>query len=390
MAGTSGAVLAGLLAIAGALNLAAPASAAPIACKFDAAQERPTLKVALKKLVITRMSVDGGAIEVADNSATPVPCAGDTPTTTNTDQINFKARDGQDQTVLVEDPAAFAPGVEDEFFGADEIEWKLRLGRGKDELTFLAGNAADDITAGTGGVNMNVAGLVLADDVDYTLKKVERLDFRGGGGDDEISAAGGDGTGEVWRRGVSFSDTSNNQEILIGGDGDDHLAGGQGNDELSGGKGDDLLIGAPDDDSLSGGGGHDELSGSADGDLIDGGAGVDTALYDGLSNGSPVVVDIGVGGDNDGGPDDGPVGDRDEVTDSVENLVGEDEIDFFTGDPDGNVLVGGLGVDSLVGLGGDDLLRAKDGVADNKIDCGAGAGDAATFDPGLDPPRESC
>jgi Ca2+-binding RTX toxin-like protein len=381
------------IAIGVALLAAGPASAAPISCNFDAGAERPTLKVSVKGRTIVRMRVNAGAIQVADNSGTPIACTGGSPTDANTDQINAKAtgkRGRGGQTILVQDPASFAPGAEDEPLGADEIEWKVALGRGRDTLLFLGGDGDDHVTAGTDGVNMNASVLPFSNDIDYVLKQVELLDLRGGQGSDEISAGGGDGTGKAWPRGVDLSDSgTDGNDIYIGGAGDDDIAAGVGNDALNGRKGDDELIGAPGDDSLAGGKGDDELGGNADADLIDGGPGVDTAEYGDL-NGSPVIVDIGAGGDNDGGPVDGPPGDRDEVTASVENLAGESEVDEFVGDNDANVLIGGPGMDSLFGRGGNDSLRARDGLADLQIHCGAGRRDKAHFDPGLDPKPVSC
>lgn len=105
---------------------------------------------------------------------------------------------------------------------------------------------------------------------------------------------------------------------------------------------------------------------------------------------SRVIATIGSGSGNDGGVEDGPVGFRDTLAPTVENLTGGSGNDSLTGNDLANVLVGGLGADSLFGLAGVDTLNAADGIADTVIDCGADTDNVALSDSGIDPAPVSC
>jgi hypothetical protein len=147
--------------------------------------------------------------------------------------------------------------------------------------------------------------------------------------------------------------------------------GGAGADALTGGPRGDALFGEGDDDVLAGGGGADWLSGSS---------GFDTVTYAGAT--APVAVT----------PDllsnDGVSGEYDNVTSSVERVVGGGAGDQLTGGsadnvleggPGDDVLAGGDGADRLLGGEGDDRFAARDGAADTIV-CGAGA-DRVDADP---------
>ncbi|MEJ1469827.1 MAG: type I secretion C-terminal target domain-containing protein [Candidatus Sedimenticola sp. (ex Thyasira tokunagai)] len=73
--------------------------------------------------------------------------------------------------------------------------------------------------------------------------------------------------------------SSNDNDYLIGDDGDDDLAGGLGNDYLVGGAGDDELAGDEGDDLLVGGEGDDTLNGGVGSDNLYGEEGADTFIY---------------------------------------------------------------------------------------------------------------
>ena len=82
----------------------------------------------------------------------------------------------------------------------------------------------------------------------------------GGGGDDSITALGGD-------------------DLLVGGGGSDSLDGGTGDDILNGGGGADILDGGDGSDVLIGGGGNDILTGGEGDDILNGGGGSDTYSF---------------------------------------------------------------------------------------------------------------
>jgi Ca2+-binding RTX toxin-like protein len=77
----------------------------------------------------------------------------------------------------------------------------------------------------------------------------------------------------------------------------------------------------------------------------------------------------------------------------VENLIGGSSPDTLIGSALANRITGGLGVDRLRGLGGDDTLVARDGVVDTEIQCDGGApagtADQATLDT-ADPTPSNC
>lgn len=168
-------------------------------------------------------------------------------------------------------------------------------------------------------------------------------------------------------------------EIVLGGSAADCLKGNSGDDQLYGNGGDDILLGLGGADSLFGGGGNDRLDGGAGADFMRGGDGTgDTVDYSSRTAG--VIVGIGVYAD------DGEPGEKDNVYQDIERVLGGSGNDSIKGNAGANVLFGNGGRDSLEGGGGvdamfggigDDLIRAKDGLKDF-IDGGAGADSAVT------------
>ena len=88
---------------------------------------------------------------------------------------------------------------------------------------------------------------------------------RAGSNDDTLIG----GSGNELLAGLSGDDD------LDGGTGDDQLIGFGGNDRISGGSGADVAFGGPLDDTISGGTGNDVLWGNFGSDTITGGAGGD-------------------------------------------------------------------------------------------------------------------
>ena len=160
-------------------------------------------------------------------------------------------------------------------------------------------------------------------------------------------------------------------------------------------------------DSLRGNGGNDVITGSANSDVITPGAGsdivnggpsspgdFDTIAYNEAGRAAGVRVELGAAGANQGGPDDGPPGQRDVLTqievivgtafddvllgcttfvDPCQGLGGNDEIagtdargDRLEGGTGNDLLRGAAGEDVLLGGDGDDVLRGGTG-ADNLL-----------------------
>src|SRR3954447_23478219 len=148
------------------------------------------------------------------------------------------------------------------------------------------------------------------------------------------------------------------------GDGDDDVTvdGVRGQFSLDGGSGDDVLRCGPDtlscgllggdgDDVLAGGPGHDGLDGGAGADRLEGGGGIDAVSY--AHRTAPVTATIGAGGG-------GEAGEGDAIGGDVEHLTGGAGDAHLGGDAGPNAIYGGDGADVLDGGGGDDHLVAGD------------------------------
>lgn len=127
---------------------------------------------------------------------------------------------------------------------------------------------------------------------------------------------------------------------------------GSGNDTIIGNDADNVLSSGGGVDSLTGGAGSDTLIGGAGGDVLSGGSETDFASYQTAAGG--VTVDLLSPGLNTGDA----AGDS---YNSIEGVIGSDQIDTLRGDNNANVLIGGRGHDVLVGRGGDDSLVGGDG-----------------------------
>ena len=180
-------------------------------------------------------------------------------------------------------------------------------------------------------------------------------------------------------------------ENLVGGTSNDTLNGSPGRNALSGGFGTDVLNGFANNDVLD--------PGNGTGDTVNGGTGFDYGGYSGFAASSGVTISLN------GVADDGPAfaGEGDNFAADVEGALGGPGPDTLTGPAtvtantlvgygggdilDGKAgddsLTGGAGTDALTGDAGNDLLSMVDGEADNG-NCGAGAGDRAHYDAGMD------
>lgn len=238
--------------------------------------------------------------------------------------------------------------------------------------TFLGG-AGDDVLTGLGGAD-SISGDAGNDLVD-------------GGAGDDVVVHGGSGDDAVFAgSGSEIASGQEGDDMVDGGPGDDEVIGGPGNDQIFGGDGDDELEPQPSleggSDRLEGGAGNDLLNGGTeaqrtDPDVFGGGSGVDTVTY--AARRAPLSVDL------DGEPDDGTAGERDNVHEDVENVIGGSDSDSLSGSRDDNELDGGPGDDELAGGAGRDTLDggANDGGSD-RLDGGpdpdalqGGAGDDA-------------
>ena len=232
----------------------------------------------------------------------------------------------------------------------------------------LHGGAGQDSTSGIistydeNGVRYDQYGNILPEDDDVLM---------GGDGEDTLSGSAGHDTLDGGDADDLLSGGSG-ADALYGGDGSDDLSGGSEADILSGGDGDDQLDGGSSDDALFGGDGQDLLSGGSGNDALSGDAGTDT-----LSGGSGDDTLLG-GSDNDqlnggSGADilQGGHGDDNlEGGSGFDVLDGEDGNDTLNGGAGNDILSGGDGRDNQKGGSGDDLLSG--GIGEDYLNGGSG------------------
>jgi Ca2+-binding RTX toxin-like protein len=219
-----------------------------------------------------------------------------------------------------------------------------------------AGGGADSVTVGEG------------------LPPDATVDLDGGPGDDRLT---GGPEGDVLLGGDSPG-----ADIVSGNGGDDALvsAGGDtsaGPDALSGGTGDDQLVAAFPcaGDTFSGGPGDDIAGFALSGVGIRARMGGLATLPNGTCpGGSPTAI----------APDNEVL----EGSNEADRLIGSVRPETIWAREGNDVVVGNRGADDLEGFAGRDLIDARDGVRDRKIDCGSGH-DRATRDH-IDPPAIKC
>jgi Ca2+-binding RTX toxin-like protein len=267
-------------------------------------------------------------------------------------------------------------GVADVLFGLqgdDALD-----GQAGDDSIF--GNTGDDTLVGGAGMDRLYGGggndlLAGGSEGDALLGGTGRDTLDGGEGDDTISGAavndsnidgvedaqdepnlllGGNGNDII--AGSTAADTlegGNGADLLLGRDGHDALRGGEQADTLLGNDGDDVLNGGKGTDSLEGGAGNDTLAGGPGTDLLDGGDGIDTADYGGstgpvsvsLALSTAQLVSLATGLD---------------TLLQIENIIGSGFSDSLTGSAGNNTIIGGTGDDTLLGDLGFDLLDGGD------------------------------
>jgi Ca2+-binding RTX toxin-like protein len=272
-------------------------------------------------------------------------------------------------------------------------------GPGNDSLTGLDGSdgliggAGADVVSGGSGADAvyGGAGPFAEDD------EVDGADVVDGGPGDDLFVDGGPGADHA-------SGGSGDDPIVTGADGDDVVTGGPGDDSVVGGTGDDRVQGGDGADridvpasigsevsrldakdvigrdTLEGDAGDDVLGvegpGPLDADVLRGGDGADTVSYAQRLN--PVSVSL------DGLPNDGEIGEGDNVSADVEVLTGGSESDTLMGSVGGETIDGGPGDDFVDGLAGDDHLAGGAGDSGSDSLLGGAGADTMLGGPGDD------
>lgn len=223
--------------------------------------------------------------------------------------------------------------------GIDTADYSTRL-----ESLFISNdNIADD---GEFGADF-FTGALSSKENDNVLSNVENM--LGGGGNDAIAGPGADDFGSA---------TASSDSYINGGPGDDVLFGELGNDTLVGAKGDDTLCGGTGADYLDGGKGNDALLGDYrfirqsdfsplfdffpgpfSGDTLIGGVGDDF-----IRGGGDTYFNEQSGDDFiDGGP-------------GTDLLFGDDGNDSILGGDGSDLIEGDIGNDTLRGGNDDDII----------------------------------
>jgi Ca2+-binding RTX toxin-like protein len=264
---------------------------------------------------------------------------------------------------------------------------ELKGGNGNDQIY---GGNGNDLIEGDAGWDQ-----LFGRDGNDTIRGGSDSDsIRGENGDDLLygdsgndNLDGGDGN-DILEGGQGFDLLVGllGNDILLGGEDNDFVDGGQGSDILDGGNGDDVLFEFDEqsgDDILIGGSGNDRISG---------GLGNDTASYETSPNGVVVNIDETKGFDSiatevtfsisaatatDGfGTLDSFRFNRDifdeaqkilvpgteEVSGSIENIVGSQYDDVLIGNIVDNLIQGKSGNDLIIGSSGVDILDGGDGT----------------------------
>lgn len=256
---------------------------------------------------------------------------------------------------------------------------------GNAEDNILTGGDGDDILCGGAGNDWLDGGAGL-DSVSYALSNqaitISLLDGTGDLGDTLISIEGVVGSDNADN--ITGDNAANR---LVGGGGADLLFGLLGNDELFGNRGNDLLDGGEGDDILDGGTGDDHLLAGLGADQFIGGDGTDTVDYSAIQQ--RLIFDLTTGSrggaavgdqyqsievfiasnlnDNLGGSDDAETLIGNGGDDIIRANGGDDNVQGGTGD---DRLWGGTGNDLLYGGAGDDILNGQSG--DDRFFGGAG------------------
>jgi Ca2+-binding RTX toxin-like protein len=148
---------------------------------------------------------------------------------------------------------------------------------------------------------------------------------------------------------------------VTGTQGNDKLRGTAGKDVICGLAGNDALSGWEGDDVLIGGKGDDAVYGGSDNDTLSGGPGTDTASYLGAATAVEASLTTNFA-----------TGQGSDVFVGIEHLTGTAFEDTLEGSNRANV---------LEGLGGNDVLRVREGRDNDTADGGTGS-DTCQRDPG--------
>lgn len=161
-----------------------------------------------------------------------------------------------------------------------------------------------------------------------------------------------------------YTGTRSSTSTVDAGAGDDRVATGNGADSVDGGSGSDIIATKAGDDTVAGGDDGDRIVTGDGADTVDAGSGDDKVS---TQNGDDTVL-AGAGADNvNGGADDDTV-DGGSGLDKVAGATGDDDLsggddaDKVNGGPGEDTLDGGSGADVIAGSTGIDAVSGGDGA----------------------------
>ena len=260
---------------------------------------------------------------------------------------------------------------------------------GDGDDTIITGDDADTIFGGAGndtiysGIDDDTVNGGAGDDIIIDVQGSDIVD--GGAGDDYINV-GTDtfsdyvGDDPALPNGLypfaSDQNTSDGEDIVHGGSGNDTILTGDDADIVYGDEGDDIIDAGIDDDEVYGGSGNDTITGGHGSDAIYGGSGddiINAGDVDGVMNHTDETDDTDPVPTNDmdyvrGG------GGNDTITggDDADTLYGDAGDDYLDGGIDDDFLSGGDGADTIIGGQGDDTLVSDNDAGIDTLDAGIG------------------
>ncbi|MDB5471288.1 MAG: hypothetical protein JWR84_2848 [Caulobacter sp.] len=256
-------------------------------------------------------------------------------------------------------------------------------GTGNALKNHIVGGANNDILKGMDGDDLLVGGagsdLIEGGEGNDVLDGGTGADaMNGGNGDDTYTIDNGgdtitDSAGvDTVKTGSSYALQAFLENLTLSGTGNVNGTGNVSANQIRGQSGNNSLTGMAGDDKLTGMAGDDILLGGADNDTLDGGAGADT-LTGGIGNDIYYADEFDTLTENNGeGTDTVRVAASFTLGQFFENLtmIGVGNA-ILTGNAQNNLILGGIGADTLDGLDGDDELSG--GAGDDIVRGGLGA-----------------
>jgi Ca2+-binding RTX toxin-like protein len=196
-----------------------------------------------------------------------VPCAGGTPTSTNTDHISVVQSPAAEFGAVTVDESngPFAPGATPEADGTPEIEFGFNL-PGRGSSVGIKGTDANEtipvgmVPSGAAGVNLNADAEAASADADIEAAGTRYVVVDAEGGNDVVTGMGGAGLAGPLT--TAFL-------LASGGSGNDQLQAGPLGAALEGDEGSNTLIGSPREDFIDAEGGKDKAFGGKGSDRIE-------------------------------------------------------------------------------------------------------------------------